>query len=92
MVIQRTVVGSRRVELQNKPIILPTTALSTLTPGERQQLFNEALDFVVIVWDGDALELVTPAAAYQGAFNQYQTRVKQEFDIDVPDLAIIGLT
>ena len=90
MVIQRTILGSKRVELQNKPIILPTVTLPTLSAGERQQLFNEALDFVVITWDGDSLIQVTPAAAYQGAFAQYQTRVKQEFDIDIRDQAIIG--
>ncbi len=90
MVIQRTTVGSRRVELQNRPIILPTSAVAGLAPGDLQKITNPALDFTVLVWDGDSLELTTPAAAYEGAFAQYQTRVKQEFDIDVPDGACIG--
>ena len=91
MVIQRTVVGSKRVELQNKPIILATSAVAGLSVGNRQLIDNPALDFTVMVWDGDTLERLTPSAAYKGAFAQYVTRVKIEFDIDIPDLAVIGL-
>ncbi len=88
MVIQRTLVGSKRVELQNKPIILPTSAVAGLNPGDLQKITNPALNFTVITWDGDVPEQITPAAAYEGAFAQYQTRVKQEFDIDIPDRLI----
>ncbi len=90
MVIQRTVLGSRRVELQNSPIILPTSAVEGLSVGDRQKITNPALDFTVLVWDGDSLELTTPSAAYEGAFAQYKAQVRIEFDIDVPDNAIIG--
>ena len=90
MVIQRTILGSKRVELQNKPIILPTTTWELLNPGDRQKIINPALDFSVLVWDGDSLDHVTSAAAYPGAFAQYQTRVKIELDIDIRDQVIIG--
>jgi len=91
MVIQRTSVGFKRVELQNHPVILPTETWVDLGQGNRNKLTNPALNFAVITWNGNTLDKITPSAAYQGAFAQYQTRVKQEFDIDVPDLAIIGL-
>ena len=87
MVIQRTTLGSRRVELQNKPIILPTSAVAGLSVVNRQLIDNPTLDFTVLTWDGDTLERLTPSAAYQGAFAQYQTRVKIEFDIDIPERA-----
>lgn len=90
MVIQRTVVGSKRVELQNKPVILPTSAVEGLTPGDLQKVTNPALAFTVLSWDNDVLVTITPAGAYQGAFAQYKTRVKQYLDIDVRDQAIIG--
>ncbi len=90
MVIQRTIFGSKRVELQNSPIILPTSAVAGLSVGDRQKVTNPALDFTVISWDGDSITKITPAAAYEGAFAQYQTRVKQELDIDIRDQAIIG--
>ena len=92
MVIQRTIVGSKRVELQNRPIILPTETLAGLSTGRKQMLSNaEALEFSVISWDGHDLVKITSAATYEGAFAQYQTRVKQEVDIDILDRAIIGL-
>ena len=91
MVIQRTVVGSKRIEVQNKPIILPTTTLAQLNPGDVEKITNPALEFSVISWNGDVLEKITPAAAYEGAFAQYKTRVKQDLDIDVSDKAIIGI-
>ncbi len=91
MVIQRTIVGSLRVELQNNPIILPTAVWENLDMGDRQKLTNPALDYSVISWDGDILTKITPSAAYEGAFAQYRTRVSQELDINVPVLAIIGL-
>lgn len=90
MVIQRTILGSRRVELQNSPIILPTSAVESLSRGDLQKVTNPALDFTVLSWDHDLLVTITPAAAYQGAFRQYQTRVKQYLDVDVPDGACIG--
>ncbi len=90
MVIQRTTVGDTRIELQNHPIILPTTTFAVLNTGDRQKISNDTLDFAVITWDGDDLIKITPAAAYQGAFAQYQVRVKQELNIDVSDKAIIG--
>ena len=82
-------VGSRRVEVHKKPIVLPTSAMAGLSQGDRQKRKNPALDFTVLVWDGDTLERLTPSAAYQGAFNQYQARVMIEFDIDIPDKRII---
>lgn len=90
MVIQRTILGTRRVELQSKPIILATSAVAGLTPGDLQKIRNPALDYTVLSWDNDVLVKITPSAAYQGAFAQYQTRVKQYLDIDVRDQAIIG--
>ncbi len=91
MVIQRTILDSKRVELQTNPIILPTTTWELLGAGDRQKLTNPALDYSVLVWDGDSITKITPSAAYEGAFAQYRTRVSQELDIDVPYLAIIGL-
>lgn len=91
MVIQRTIIGFKRVELQNHPVILPTQTWEGLSLGNRQTISNPALVFSVISWDGNALIKITPAATYKGAFAQYQTRVKQELDITVPDLAIIGV-
>ncbi len=91
MVIQRTVVGFKRVELQTHPIILPTVTLAVLSIGRKQMLSNAtALKFAVLSWDGHDLVKITGAAAYKGAFAQYQTRVQIEFDIDVPDQAIFG--
>ncbi len=90
MVIQRTTLGSKRVELQNKPIILPTSAVAGLSQGDLQKVTNPALDFSVISWDGDDLVKITPSAAYVAAFAQYQTRVKQDLDIDIRAQAIIG--
>ena len=90
MVIQRTIVGDTRVELQNHPIILPTATLAVLNAGDRQRITNPALNFAVISWDGDVLWTITPSASYQGAFAQYVARVKQVFNIDIRDQAIIG--
>ncbi len=90
MVILRETVGAERVELQQHPIILATTAWEAMTPGRRQTVSNPALEYAVLTWDGDTLVTLTPSAAYQGAFNQYQTQVKLRFDIDIPNNRIIG--
>ena len=90
MVILREILGTKRVELQRHPVILPTTAWDGMNPGERMLLQNDALDYAVISWDDDELVQITPSAAYKGAFAQYQTRVKQDLDIDIPDNRIFG--
>ena len=92
MVILRTEVGPKRIELQKGAIILPTETWEGLSTGRRQMITNaQALQFSVISWTGHSLDKITSAAAYKGAFAQYQVRIKQELDIDVPDLALIGL-
>ncbi len=91
MVIQRESLGSKRVELQNHPTILPTSAMAGLNPGELNKVTNPALDFSVLTWDGDDLVKITPSGNYKAAFAQYQTRVKQYLDLDIPERAIIGL-
>ncbi len=92
MVIQRTILDSKRVELQSQPIILPTTAWDELSAGDMNRLTDHrGLKYAVISWDGDSLGKITPSAAYEGAFAQYQTRVKQDLDIDISDKAIIGI-
>ncbi len=82
MIIQRTTVGSERVELQQHPVILPTTAWEGLTQGERNQLTNDALKYAIIVWDGDELVSVLASAALKGAVQQYRIRVQQTLGID----------
>ena len=90
MVIQRTILGSKRVELQSHPIIMPTSTSDVLSASDHNKLLNTALKYAVISWDGDTLGKITPTAEYRAAFAQYQTRVKQDLDIDVRDQAIIG--
>lgn len=90
MVIQRTTVGSERVELQHHPVILPTTAWAGLTQGEKNQLTNDALKYAIIVWDGDTLVSVLASAALKGAVQQYRIRVQQTFGTDA-DLGYMAL-
>ena len=85
MVIQREVLGAKRVELQSHPIILPTTTWAILDTGDRQKLTNTALKYAIISWNGDALGTVTPAGNYRAAFAQYQTRVQNDLNLQVED-------
>ena len=85
MVILQYSSGDKRVELQQDAIMLPTSTWNVLNAGERQRLTNFTDKYTVIVWDGDVLKSLTPSAAWQGALNQFRTRIKIELDIDVPD-------
>ncbi len=90
MVILRTILGDKRVELQAHPVILPTTTWDGLSVGDQQKLTNDAVKYAVISWDGDSLGLVTPTAEYKSAFAQYQTRVQIDLGIEIPGHGIFG--
>ena len=85
MIILSYTDGIKRIELQQKPMMIPTSIWNSLDPGTKNILKNVSTKYMILIWDNETLESSIPSNAWQGTLNQFRVQVQAELGIDVPD-------